>query len=198
MARDARQRKRPGVTREAPSFVRAGRPAVPILRIVFVRHAGILPDQGLFPSMKILKILLCVVVGLVGLTIFGKVRQGLAKKTGVAAAAPAKQDDPGLSAQGFFFISDQEARNKGVKIMTVPNCPSEEAARAEALASAVRSAGVPVQTQQGVGFDFNHPADFERVKKYMENIPQPLVIVSGWAKGNPTAADVIAQYRAAQ
>jgi hypothetical protein len=29
----------------------------------------------------------------------------------------------------------------------------------------------------------------------MANVANPLVLVRGWARGNPTALDVIAQYR---
>lgn len=143
--------------------------------------------------MMILKTLFVIVIAVVALTVFGKVRQK------VAASAPAKSavssKDPGLSPAGFFLLSSDDAKNPRVTIMSAPNCPSHEAQLAEALHSSLLSAGVPAELKQGIEFQFTDPAEVERVNKYMANVANPLVLVRGWAKGNPTLQDVIAQYQ---
>lgn len=148
--------------------------------------------------MTILKILAALVLGVAALTVVGKVRQKLAANAATSTAtskAAASAKDPGLSAAGFFLLSRDGAKNPNVIIMSVPNCPSEEAARAQMLQSALLSANIPRVMQQGIEFQFTDPADVERVNKYTGGgIANPLVIVRGWAKGNPTAEDVIAQY----
>lgn len=143
--------------------------------------------------MNILKILLSVVVGIVALTIFGKIRQNF-PASGSAAAAGAR--DPGLSPAGFFLLSRDDAKNPRVTIMAPPNCPSHEAQRARELQAALQSAGIPCEMKQEIGFQFNDPADVARVTKYMDNAANPVVLVRGWAKGAPSTEDVIAQYRA--
>src|SRR3954466_15851853 len=129
--------------------------------------------------MKILKALFAVVLAIVALTIFGKVRQKMAANSPEKSTASAK--DPGLSAAGFFLLPREEGKNQRVTIMSPPNCPSEEAQRAQALASSLHSAGIPCELKQEIGFDFHDPADVERVNRYMANIANPLVLVRGWA-----------------
>lgn len=147
--------------------------------------------------MKILKILGFVVVAIVGLTIFGKIRQKLATNAPAATAkADAKSDtkDPGLSPAGFFLLTRDDANNPRVTIMSPPNCPSEEAMRARELEASLQAAGIPCEMKQGIEFQFHDPDEVARVNKYMTNVANPLVLVRGWAKGNPLPMDVIAQY----
>ncbi len=152
-----------------------------------------------FPAqpMNILKTLLFVVVAIVALTLFGKIRQKIGSgggggKSAEAAARSAK--DPGLSPSGFFLLKREEAGNPRVTIMSPPNCPSHEAQRARQLESELQAAGVPCEMKSEIAFTFNDPADAERINKYMTSVTNPLVLVRGWAKGNPTAEAVIAQY----
>jgi len=150
--------------------------------------------------MKILKIIAFVFGAIVALTIFGKVRQKLAlnapAKTAAQSEAAKNSADPGLSPAGFFLLTREEAVNPRVTIMSVPNCPSHETALARNLEASLQSAGIPCEMTQHIGFEFHDPADMERVQKYMANVPAPLVLVRGWAKGNPSVQDVIAQYQA--
>lgn len=143
--------------------------------------------------MMILKALLFVVVAIVALTIFGKVRQRVAAGS---PAATASAKDPGLSAAGFFLLSKDDAKNPRVTIMSPPNCPSHEAAMARSLQASLTNAGIPAEMKQSIEFQFTDPAEAERVNKFMSNVANPLVLVRGWAKGAPTAQDVIAQYNA--
>jgi hypothetical protein len=156
--------------------------------------------------MKILKILAYVVAALVGLTIFGKVRQKMAlnapAKTAAKApagsasvgSAPANPKDPGLSPAGFFLLSRDDAGNPRVTIITDPNCTSSEGLRARNLETLLQDAGIPTETKQGIEFQFNDPDDMARVQKYASVITNPLVLVRGWAKCNPLPQEIIDQY----
>lgn len=144
--------------------------------------------------MNLLKIILAVFLGIVALTIFGKVRQRLGASPSSPVAGKAA-GDPGLSEAGFFLLSRDDAKNAKVTIMSPPNCPSHEAMRARELEDALRSAGIPCVLQQEIGFSFTSPDDVARVNKYMAGVANPLVLVRGWARGNPSAEQVIAQYR---
>ena len=139
------------------------------------------------------KLAVFAVVAVAALTIVGKVRQ---RTAGSAAAATTAKAEDKLSEAGFFLLSRDDAKNPNVTVMTPPNCPSEEAQRAQALVGSLHAAGIPCVMKQDIGYTFNNPEDFERVKKHTANIPNPLVLVRGWAKGNPTVDQVIAEYRA--
>lgn len=154
--------------------------------------------------MSLLKTVMAIILAIAALTIFGKIRQKIAetaparaantKAAGAGAAAPADSKDPGLSPNGFFLLDRAEASNPRVVIMSPPNCPSYEAQLASALEGSLNSAGVPTEMRQEIGGTITNPDDMARIQKYMTNVANPLVIVRGWAKGNPTAQDVIAQY----
>lgn len=143
--------------------------------------------------MMILKALFAVLLAIVALTIFGKVRQKIAASPTASAAASNK--DPGLSPTGFFLLKKEEANNPRVTIMSPPNCPSHEAQLARSLEASLHAAGIPCEMKQELAFEFHDPDEMARVNKYMSNVANPLVLVRGWAKGNPSAEDVIAQYR---
>lgn len=142
--------------------------------------------------MMILKTLLFIVIAVAALTIFGKIRQQAAASGPAKSAASSK--DPGLSPNGFFLLTRDDAKNPRVTIMSPPNCPSHEAAMARSLQASLSNAGIPAELKDSIEFQFTDPADAERVNKYMANVANPLVLVRGWAKGAPTAQDVIAQY----
>ncbi len=149
--------------------------------------------------MSILKIIGAVILAIVALTLFGKIRQKVAagapaRETTAAATATADNKNPGLSPAGFFLLNRAEATNSRVVIMSPPNCPSYEAQLASALEASLGAAGVPTEMRQEIGGTITNPDDMARIQKYMTNVANPLVIVRGWAKGNPTAQDVIARY----
>lgn len=154
-----------------------------------IRRAGDFP-------MNILKIFLFIAVAIVALTIFGKVRQKVAASAPASAAAKgAKAKDPGLSPQGFFLLSREDAGNPRVTIMSPPNCPSHEAVLARELEASLQAAGVPCEMKHEISFTFTDPDEAARVNQYMTTVANPLVLVRGWAKGNPLPQDVIAQYQ---
>lgn len=143
--------------------------------------------------MNLLKILfklaVFAVVAVAALTIVGKVRQRSAAGNSSRAAADKPSD------AGFILLRPEDAKNPRVAIMSPPNCPSDAAQRARALDSALNSAGIPCEIKSGISFSFDNPDDAARVQKFMANVADPLVLVRGWAKGNPTVDQVIAEYR---
>jgi hypothetical protein len=141
------------------------------------------------------KLAVFAVVAVAALTIVGKVHQRAAANGPAGGASPAAAEDK-LSDAGFFLLSRDEAKNSQVTIMSVPNCPSVEAERARVLGSALHSAGIPCEMKSDITFTFTNPEDTARVNRRMENIANPLVLVRGWARGNPTLDQVIAEYRA--
>lgn len=137
------------------------------------------------------KLVLAAAVGAAGLAIYGKVRQQQAKSP-AAAAAPGDK----LSAAGFFLLDREAERNPRVTVMVAPGCPRAEAQRGRALHAALQQAGVPADMSDRLEVAFTDPADAERVQKFMESAGNPLVIVRGRAKGNPSLQDVLAEYNA--
>lgn len=132
------------------------------------------------------------VVAVAALTIVGKVRQSSATN-----AAVAKAPDTTASEAGFVMLKPDEATNGSVIIMSAPNCPREEAVRARALAASLQAAGIPNEVRSEIGFEFNDEKEAARIQKFMGEVTNPLVLVRGRAKGNPTLEAVIAEYRLA-
>lgn len=129
------------------------------------------------------------VVAVAAFTIVGKVRQAS------AGSAAAKAPDATASEAGFVLLKSDDATNGSVIIMSPPNCPSQEAQRARALAAALASAGIPHQVRSEISFEFNDEKEAARIQKFMGEVTNPLVLVRGRGKGNPTLEAVIAEYR---
>ncbi len=136
------------------------------------------------------KLALTAVVVAAGLAIYGKVRQQQAPVPGAAA----KGDT--LSAAGFFLLDREAAKSPRVTVMVAPGCPRDEAQRGRALHAALQQAGIPADMSSQLQVSFTDPVEAERVQKFMGNAGNPLVIVRGWAKGNPSLQDVLAEYNA--
>jgi hypothetical protein len=132
-------------------------------------------------------------VAVAAFTIVGKVRQRTAG-SGSSAGATAGAGDK-VSDAGFFLLSKDDAANNTVIVMCAPNCPRIESQRAHALGDSLASAGIPYELRSEIGFTFHDPDDMARVQKYMENVTNPLVLIRGRAKGNPTFDEVVAEYR---
>lgn len=118
------------------------------------------------------------------------------------------QDRPGQafanvepSPNGFVPVEmpDGAPRN-AVLVLTAPNCPSEEARRAEALIAALSSQGIPVRRGSGVSWDFSSPPTAEQrqgVDRAIQVFNQgaPAVFINGMAMSNPTAEQAASEYR---
>lgn len=86
-----------------------------------------------------------------------------------------------------------------VFVMAPPNCPSDQAKRAEALIRDLGNAGIPVKRESGIAFDIENPTDAQ-----MRDIDRaiavfkrgaPVVYVNGLAMSNPSTEQTIAAYR---
>ena len=139
--------------------------------------------------MAILKVLLLLAAAFGVFTLYAKYRQ-----SHPAAPSAVSAKDPGLSPAGFFQLKPGD-RDPKVTVMVAPGCPRDEAVRGRELHAALQAAGVPCQMSNTLEISFTDPAEAERVQKFMGNVSNPLVIVRGWAKGNPSLEDVLAQYR---
>lgn len=139
--------------------------------------------------MAILKALLVLVAAFGVFTLYAKYRQ--------AHPAPASSDAPAsdTSPAGFVLIKREDARNPTVTVMVAPGCPRDEAVRGRELHAALQQAGIPCAMSNTLQISFNDPAEAGRVQQFISGARNPLVLVRGWAKGNPSLEDVIAQYR---
>ena len=86
-----------------------------------------------------------------------------------------------------------------VLVLSPPNCPSEEAKRAEALVRALTDQGVPVKQDSAMSFEITNPTDEQEagVERAVAvfNRGAPAVFVNGMGMSNPTAVQTIAEYR---
>lgn len=116
-----------------------------------------------------------------------------------AAAATAAM----TSANGFIPVEMPGGVPRHAVLVLAPrNCPSEQAQRTEVLVAALDRAGVPVVRGDGFSFDIADPTP-ERMRAIDRTVEvfkrgAPAVYVNGMGMSNPTAAQAIAEYRAAR
>jgi hypothetical protein len=84
---------------------------------------------------------------------------------------------------------------RGVVIFAPENCPSEAAQRARQLASVLSAQNIPYRETSSAQYSaLSSQDEAARVMAVMEG-PIPIVYVDGRAKANPTAEEVVAEYR---
>lgn len=137
----------------------------------------------------VFKVTIVAVLAFVALTVAGKIK----RQKQIADMA---RDAPYWSEAGFYLLQRNVPKNQKVWVMAPLNCPSQEAQQARALCAAIQIAGVPCEISSQLQLNPDSMEEAERVKKFMDQVANPLVIVRGWGKGKPTVQDVIAQYRA--
>jgi hypothetical protein len=136
--------------------------------------------------MRLMKMLLIVLV------IGGAYRWWHGKSIDAAASA--------AGPDGFVSVVMPEASSPhAVLVLSAPNCPSEQAQRAEALVRELARNNVPVVRSDTMAFDIVNPtpeqeAGVDRAVAVF-NQGAPAVFVNGRAKSNPTATETIAEYR---
>jgi len=85
-----------------------------------------------------------------------------------------------------------------VLVLAPPNCPSEQAQRAEALVQALQAQGIPVQRGSSISFDLMDPSAEQRaaLDRTVEVFKQgaPAVFINGMGMSNPNLAQVAAVY----
>jgi hypothetical protein len=140
--------------------------------------------------MAFAKALLLLVVAFGVFTLYAKYRQ--------AHPAPASSETRAdhTSPAGFVLLKRDDTRNPTVTVMVAPGCPRDEAVRGRELHAALQQAGIPCAMANTLEISFTDPAEAQRVQQFMSGVRNPLVLVRGWAKGDPSLQDVIAQYRA--
>lgn len=110
-------------------------------------------------------------------------------------------DAVGVASQnGFVPVQMPDgAPRRSVLVLAPPNCPSDEAQRAEALARELTRQGIPVTKGSSIAFDLMNPTAEQRagVERAVAvfNGGAPAVFVNGMAMSNPTVAQTVAEYR---
>ncbi len=86
-----------------------------------------------------------------------------------------------------------------VLVLAPPNCPSEQAQRAEALIRELTDIGIPVKRGSSFSFNIENPSQEQRaaVDRTVEVFQQgaPAVFINGMGMSNPTTSQVVAVYR---
>lgn len=101
---------------------------------------------------------------------------------------------------GFVPVEMPDGMSRdAVVILAPPNCPSDEAQRAEAIASYLGAQGIPVARSSSMSFALTNPTDEQEagVKRAIVvfNGGAPAVFINGMAMSNPTPQQAAAEYR---
>lgn len=104
------------------------------------------------------------------------------------------------SETGFVPVQMPDgAPRHAVLVLAPPDCPSDEARRAEALIQYVSDQGIPVIRGSSISFEIINPTAEQRagVERAVAvfNRGAPAVFVNGMAMSNPTPAQAVAEYR---
>jgi hypothetical protein len=111
------------------------------------------------------------------------------------------RDLDGIANQnGFVPVQMPDgAPRHSVLILAPPNCPSDEAERAEALVQDLAEQGIPVTKGSSISFSLTAVTAEQRagVERAVEvfNEGAPAVFINGMGMSNPTAAQAAAEYR---
>jgi hypothetical protein len=104
------------------------------------------------------------------------------------------------SENGFVpVVMPDGAPRNGVLILAPPNCPSEQAQLAEALARDLTDKGIPVTKGSRMSFSLQDPSKEEReaVDRAVAVFKQgaPAVFINGMAMSNPNVSQAVAEYQ---
>jgi len=96
------------------------------------------------------------------------------------------------------FMPDDAPENT-VLVFAAANCPKEDAQRARRLLDELRTAGVPARLQSSYRLtSVPSEPDTERRLQQLNAVMRgtiPAVLIGGMGKANPTADEVISEYR---
>jgi hypothetical protein len=113
-----------------------------------------------------------------------------------ASATVAEESSP----NGFVQAAMPDGVSPNTVVILAPlNCPSDGAQRADNLARALEGQRIPVArsshySARSEGFDAERKASLDRAVAVL-NGEIPAVFVNGMAKSNPSADEVVAEYR---
>ena len=140
----------------------------------------------------VFKVSLAGVVVVATLAVVGLVRQHLAEVGGARVPLAAGRPKGGT---GFVLLSKNDAANDKVIIMCAAHCPRAESVRARDLGQALGVIDIPYELKSDISFSFHRADEMARVQQFMANVTNPLVLIRGRAKGNPTFEEVVEEYR---
>lgn len=113
---------------------------------------------------------------------------------------PGGAQPPTAGIDGFVAVEMPAGTPRNtVLVLAPPNCPSEQAQRADALIRDLTDIGIPVKRGSSFSFDLENPSQEQRaaVDRTVEVFRQgaPAVFVNGMGMSNPTTSQVVAVYR---
>ena len=94
----------------------------------------------------------------------------------------------------FFVLDERPTTNPTVVIVSHPGCPQPDAERARALSAGLTQAGIPNQIIPRYEYYLTSQANIDAANRQRNHRIDPLVIVRGWGKYNPTTQEVVARY----
>lgn len=105
-----------------------------------------------------------------------------------------------MASLDFVPVEMPEGASRNVVlVLAPPNCPSDEAARAQALVQHLTEQGIPVAKGSSMSFDITNPTAEQRAgvdrAVAVFNRGAPAVFVNGMAMSNPTPAQAVDAYR---
>ena len=132
-----------------------------------------------------------------GWHMWNKTQADLALQAAAEAAAVAESgvDDNGFVHTGYVDASERDV----VLVLRPDNCPSEQAQRARALDQELTRRGIPHTVGNSMSITDDNPTqesvdDHNRAMKVF-NQGAPVVYINGMGASNPTADEVVAEYR---
>lgn len=106
----------------------------------------------------------------------------------------------GASPFGFLPVQMPEGASRNVVLILAPlNCPSKGAQRADALAKALDSMGIPNRRSNAFSANIPHP-DATQLANLRQSASIlggdiPAVFVNGMGKSNPTAEEIAGEFQ---
>jgi len=95
---------------------------------------------------------------------------------------------------GFVELAPNNNAPLGlVLIVAPPDCPSDEARRADELQELLAAEGIPSRRTETLGFAFEGTEDVDQFNLIMTG-KMPVVFVNGRAKNDPRVAEIVAEY----
>lgn len=114
----------------------------------------------------------------------------------------AKTSTSRIDQYGFFNVSINLPGRNGIVIMAPLNCSSQQAQKADYLASELKRRNIPAERIKGftVNIDVTkytkqEMQELEERMAYVRRMPIPIVFVNGKVKSDPTVDDIINEWK---
>ena len=100
-----------------------------------------------------------------------------------------------INAIGFVTMPENSVSMDKVIVLSSPNCPSDQAQRANDIADYLTRKNIPFVRTSNINFTLNHESEMKTINTIMAGKKQPVVIVKGKAKGNPEFSEILEAYQ---